>query len=473
MGPGKRDRERPYLSSPTSGWAPTPTESLWYRGILGRGFFETDQGLEEFAFIPDDLVHLFPPIEPVNYGLFGRPASPVEKTHVMPTSDFLVDHACTLLAARRMGLTDLDLEQFWKGYPNLYVLHRWLQAAGILDGMGVPLTDQTREFLEGSRGAALAWLARTWLHSREFNDLHLMPGLKLEGNWQNDPLRTRQSILSFLPGIIEGRLTSRPGDGTFWSIQSLITDVRNAEPDFQRPSGDYDSWYIRDVLSGEFLNGFENWDRVEGALIRYTITGPLYWCGILDLASPAENAEPTAFRFSNWALDLLEGNPPSGIPEEEGKIIARSGGKIIVPRSVPRGIRYNVARFCQWIEEKNEGYTYLVTPSSLDHARKNGLRVGHLLSLLRRSADSVPPSLAQALERWDEHGVEVRMEKMVVLRLGSPEVLQVLRKSRAARFLGDPLGPTAISVQANAWEKVISILAEMGYLCAVDEDLYE
>jgi len=52
----------------------------------------------------------------------------------------------------------------------------------------------------------------------------------------------------------------------------------------------------------------------------------------------------------------------------------------------------------------------------------------------------------------------------VVLRLSSPKLLTELRKSRAARFLGDPLGPTAVIVQPGAWKKVLAILAELGYL---------
>ena len=43
-------------------------------------------------------------------------------------------------------------------------------------------------------------------------------------------------------------------------------------------------------------------------------------------------------------------------------------------------------------------------------------------------------------------------------------MLQRLRSSRAARFLGDPLGPTTVIVKPGAASKVLSILAEMGYL---------
>jgi hypothetical protein len=58
---------------------------------------------------------------------------------------------------------------------------------------------------------------------------------------------------------------------------------------------------------------------------------------------------------------------------------------------------------------------------------------------------------------------------LLVLRVASPDVLQALRASRAARFLGDPLGPTTIVVKPGAAEKVLAALADIGCLGAIDE----
>ncbi|MDO8755397.1 MAG: hypothetical protein Q7J80_15975, partial [Anaerolineales bacterium] len=48
MGEGKRDREHPHLK-PIS-----PAETLFYRGLLAKAFFDADKGAQEFAYIPDD-----------------------------------------------------------------------------------------------------------------------------------------------------------------------------------------------------------------------------------------------------------------------------------------------------------------------------------------------------------------------------------------------------------------------------------
>ena len=49
MGAARRERERPDRA-PVS-----VTETLFYKALIGRAFFETSQGLREFAFIPEEF----------------------------------------------------------------------------------------------------------------------------------------------------------------------------------------------------------------------------------------------------------------------------------------------------------------------------------------------------------------------------------------------------------------------------------
>jgi hypothetical protein len=455
MGAGRRDRERPHLQ-PVSA-----VEVLWYRALLARAFFETPSGAEEFAYLPDDLLKLLPPPAGAPAAPLGRPAYPAELAHPLPAGDRLLDHACTLLAALRLGLppqSEFGEQPAAAGLPPLTstVLLKLLDAAGLLDPAGLPAPEPARAFLEAPRGAALAQLAQAWLSSDTFNELRLLPGLSAEGDWQNDPRRARQAVLDFLTAV---------PSATWWSLPAFIAAVRQQSPDFQRPAGDYDSWFIRHLASGEFLRGFEHWDAIDGALLRYLVCGPLHWLGMIDLALPAPGSAPSAFRFTPWAVDLLHGQPPSGLPVEEPTgLLARSDARLFLPRRLQRLARYQVARFCEWEKETSDGYHYRLTPISLERARKQGLTVTHLLALLRKHAAGVPPSLARALERWEQHGAQARLEALVVLRVTVPEVLQALRASRAARYLGEPLSPTAVAIKPGAAQKVLAALAELGFL---------
>jgi hypothetical protein len=54
--------------------------------------------------------------------------------------------------------------------------------------------------------------------------------------------------------------------------------------------------------------------------------------------------------------------------------------------------------------------------------------------------------------------------------VGSPEVLDELRKTKAGRFLGESLGPVTAVIKPGAQKKVLSALAEMGLLA---EEVHE
>jgi hypothetical protein len=366
-----------------------------------------------------------------------------------------------------------------------------LNAAGLIDSEGMPIPDATRNFLEADRGEALAQLVQAWRYSSEFNELILLPGLIAEGEWGNDPVRTRQTVLGFLTTLPVGLnpadtsldKNKRPdisGSHTFWSVEAFVAAVRQAYPDYQRPSSDYDSWYLREQESGEYLSGFEHWDSVDGNLLRFFIAGPLHWLGITDLAMPEVRDQDdeaqlvvTAFRFSNMAAELLKGIAPPGLQDETEKVTIRADGRMRVPMRTSRAVRYQLARFGAWQGFKDGFYRYRLTPTSLRSSRAAKLRVHHLLTLLNRHNAAVPPNLVKALERWEAFGEEARLEHILVLRLKDPALLGALQKSRAGRYLGEVLGPTAVVIRSGAVHQVLAALAELGYLgdASFEEDL--
>ena len=84
--------------------------------------------------------------------------------------------------------------------------------------------------------------------------------------------------------------------------------------------------------------------------------------------------------------------------------------------------------------------------------------------LVKHTNGNVPPALVKALKRWEVSGTEARAETQVVLRLSKPEILEELRKSKAAKYLGEVLSPTAVVVKSGAIQKVMEALMEQGLL---------
>ena len=482
-GPGRRDREQIYLS-PISA-----AETLFYRAFLGRAFFDTPNGLQEFAYIPEDLIPLVRPKKQVEEKIeeaveesieeevetaveakaepavpgpkpvskaapsvikisaepLGRPATPIERAEILLSTDHILDDSCSLLAALRLG---------WEALPhpqNLFVpeeILRQFMAAAKLTVDSVPQLEPIRSFLAIPRREALSLLVRTWTESETFNELRQLPGLVCEGEWTNQPLATRKFLLDLLSAIPPGQ---------WWSLNAFVRLIKEKCADFQRPAGDYDSWFIKRASDGVYLRGFTSWDEVDGALVRYLIAGPLYWLGMVDLALPGKGMAPSAFRLTNHEFRIPN--------TETDPLHVTSQGRVDVPRLLPRAARYQIARFCAWEDEKEDEYRYRITPSALMAAKEQGLKVGQLLALLRKyAAAPVPPTVVQAIQRWESKGTEARIETHTVLRVSSPDLLEELRKSRAGRFLDESLGPAAVVVKPGAGARVLAALAELGLL---------
>ena len=452
MGAGKRDRERPHLKPAST------AESLFYRGLLAKAFFENDKGPQEFAYIPDDLLELIATVKEIDPqdaplpepkslpteslpagGALGRPASPKEKGRELLANDAILDEATTLLAALRMGKPGFQPEKR---------LHALLTTANLIKHNALQ-PEAVKHFLELPRAEALQLLTDAWLTSLTFNELKLMPGIICEGEWTNQPQETREFLLNLLNAIPAGK---------WWSLGAFVRDVKTKHADFQRPAGDYDSWFIKRETDGQYLRGFAHWDAVDGALVKYFVTDVLHWLGRVDVSYAEGAAEVTSFRLSAFESGKTE----------SGKISVSSNGRVSIERTAPRVVRYQISRFCEWDETKGSDYKYHITAQSLKQAKEQGLKAEQLLALLvKHTENKVPPPLVKALKRWDVNGTEARVETQVVLRVTKPEILEELRKSKAAKYLGEVLSPTAVIVKSGAIQKVLEALAELGLLADV------
>jgi hypothetical protein len=457
FGPGRRDREQPYLQ-PVS-----VAEMLWYRAFIARAFMRKSGLLQEYAFIPSDIEDLLPPPVKVSASTASIPVSIHSQEYVpVNNGDGILEHCCTLLAALRSG-----------GKVNLSVhlpvtdehkefLADLIHAAGMVDVNGVLAQEEIKEHLESSRSEAWQGLFRYWSSSSIFNDLTAVSELIVEKSDGFSPCDARKSLLGLLVGQAVGK----------WIyVGDFVQHVKQANPEFMRPDGNFDTWLIRSADTGNYLTGFEHWETVEGAYIRHMICGPLHWMGLVELGYPSHARIAAGFRITNAGYGLLLGSSPPDRAEEK-KILFKPGAQINCPVLLPRWARYLLARMSEWIELNNDGYLYQFTPQSLAEARKQTLRVSHLIVLLRKFGSIPPsPSFVRSLQRWEDHGSEVSLESIHVLRVTSPEILQEILKSRAARFLAESLGPTTVVIKPGVTGKLSHLLVDLGYLGEIKSGL--
>jgi len=464
MGPGKLEREEPWFDPIST------AESLWYRGFLYRAFDETSDGLMEFYYLPAEMMAQFSQAvvtetveaEPeMARAITPTPAPDMYETAVTNA----VDDLTTLLAIAQTTPELLDSPLSLSRYLQNSDSDRQSLLMTLADEMGLLRhTDNglrpTRtavSWLQQGREIQLQEMANAW-SSSIWNDLCHTPGLHCEGEgWSNDPLLARTALLEKL------ELTD-----DWYSLKMFVAHVKKTNPDFQRPDGNYETWYVRDLQSDAYVRSFANWDLVEGRLLQFLFQGPLFWLGMVETGTSATN-QPL-FRLTrrglNWLKDVAASENEIPVP-----LVVQIDGTILVPSNGSRYQRFRAARVGEMQPvEQGQPYAYRLTPQSLVHAQEQGIQPDRVLSFLAEASDRpLPVSVKRAISRWQERGVEGRLETAVILRVKEAAILDTLRANPKTRdLLGESLGDLAVIVRPDDWLQLQKITAELGLLLDVN-----
>ena len=457
FGPASREREKPD-QNPISA-----SESLWYSGLVGKAFLKISSDLVETVYIPDEIFGLISPPNQETRPMTLRPAINQKPRFVELATTSLLDRLTDFLAAMRMSRTlPESVFDAWKT-PQPF-LSGLLLASGLVDQDGHPIPESLKRFFQQDRGKILSEFYQMWLASKEINELRMLPELVCEGSWVNDPIPPRRLLLEILSGL---------GGQTWWSISSLLSTIKEQTPDFQRPAGDYDSWFIRQSGTENYLRGFHHWDEVEGRLLYFLLTGPLHWLGILNLARKESEGKFNAFQLTETAHDLMAGKTNNLSVEEPGVLEFRSSTEIIIPNGTSRELRYQIGRFYDFSFATTAESGYRLTPASLERATAQGLNIGQLVQLLEKhSLKPIPTTLKRLAQRWLEHGLEAELTTGVLLRFASEEACALFsREPRAARTIVEMLNAQTILIHRESIEHALRLLAELGILAQVEPGL--
>lgn len=480
MGQDRREREKPYLTPQND------AEALYYRGLIALGLDSADKAGKgagiPFTFVPVDLLRLLPTAK-TSYDSTPMPvetaAPPIEVNpdQIRAADTALVDDLATFLAYCNLNIVQIversvtpdvvkDIAPYLVGRSTaarlalLVALSYDLGIAAESEGGWRPLPT-TRRFLELRRTVQVRFLAELWLKSPTYNELWYVPGLKadLSADWQNDPLLARQTVLSQLEMV--------PPD-KWWSVDALIADVKEEEANFQRPTGDYDSWYIRDATTGQFLRGFESWDRVDGALLRFIIVGVLHTLGLLDTAHNGTLCRLTA--YGRALIGIADWPQPK---QEQPATVIHEDGSLEIPRTASRYDRFQIARFTEW-SKASDPYLYKINAASLGQATRQDIQPAQILIFLKRiTGDQVPDSVTRLLEAWGAGGADfpLSIERLMVLRVPTAELMQTIQGTpELRRYLGAPLGPMAVTVRADQYAQLADALQAILGLAVQVED---
>lgn len=470
MGRKQIDKEKPHLQ-PT-----TVSEGLYYRGLIGEGFDKTESGLVGMVYVPTDLVEVLPLHKTAYENLEDEEEFPEEELpsieaiedvqNISAADTSIVDDMTTLLAYIQMHSAEVAGNGFTPQAVQRmipYLLRQGDIRLSFLLGIGIsanlittqegkayPRRTEARQWLSATRAEQTRQLAQAWFESKHYRDLWHIPGLfPDDSGWAYDPVLARNSVMGMFTELV-------PEQG--WSsVNALIDMIKEIEPDFQRPDGDYDSWYIRDS-TGEFLHGFESWDAVEGALIEFYMMGPMHWLGLVDVADDA-------MRLTAYGRAFLEIADWPQVPDSEEPIEIRNDGTILASRRVNRFDRFQLARFTTWLQT-GDPYVYKLDAESIQHANTQGITPQHIQTFIVRQLDNkpIPAPIANLLKNWQGGAsAGVSFENLMVLRTTAPETMEkIFNEPALRRYLGARLGPMACVIREEHWAQLREALGEQG-----------
>ena len=465
FGPGSLERERPW-EDPVSA-----AEELWYSGLIYRAFDEVEGQTSEFIFVPHDLLPLLPGVEE-EPSAFVVEAAPTPSA-IREGDLTLIQDTCAFLSylqnedvkpLKDGGLARRDIERINEHFlvgeetERLTFLHHLCQRLVLIhtsEGLLKPNPPQASRWLKAPRAEQLLALQEAWRDDPGWNELRRVKSLRCElTGWRNDPLLARKKILEHL---------ARRQPQQWLSLASFAEAIKESDPDFQRPDGDYTSWYIRQAATGQYLTGFGHWDQVEGALIAHLVTKPLHWLGGASLGYDAEG-NVRSFLITRWGAAFL--GLPGEIPAEafSSTMVVQPDFTIVAPASGSLYDRFQLERIAAW-QSSGDSYVYRLTRSSLARGLRQGIKTEMILAFLKRvSGGKVPRNVVSALQDWDKRRGQIRLRKALLLQVESELTMEELGALPQTRvYLREIISPKTAIITREDWPKLLDELRKLGY----------
>jgi hypothetical protein len=458
---------------------------LWYLGLLYKGFEQLPSGaMREVFFAPQELSPLLPLLKTTDLTIEPLPITS-QPDRIQSSGDSLADDLCTLLSHLHNNFVRIQNQRLRSVVDPVrtalasylrdddadrieFLLHL-ADRARLLKITGQRLRPDPKPCADWLHAASLDQLRilfQAWRGDADWNELQRVRALRVERatSIRRNPVAIRTVIIDALRAAVPK---------AWHPLDLLIARIKTESPDFARL--DFDTDYIRDAASGEYLRGSGAWERIEGALIRYIISSPLFWLGAIDLdctpslahstSADASVLHPSAFMLTTIGASLLGIEADQVTTSVSHHFLVRADATIRVS-AARRYDRFQLARIADLVGVDADEYRYRLTPSSLTRAASQKIDAPKVIEFLARAAgQGLPPTLIKAIERWTSKGTEVKVDRAVIVHVKDAAILKRLQESPKTRGLSiEPLGPTAAKINERDWPKLVAILAEAGVL---------
>ncbi len=328
-----------------------------------------------------------------------------------------------------LGRTDIKKADE-KNNPYLFFLRRLLTALDLLrsDTIGkmahpeptVFYPNEDTVFWSRTPAERIRLSYEAYLSTTAWNELRVPAGSL--GHDQRHPapremIAGRRLVIDFV---------KRRGGFGWVSLADLVDDIRLGAYDFlfsrqghtrfsyayMSPYNSYSNPY--GITYRDIGKESEGWDKVEGAIIRHIITGPLHWMGLVDIGL-GEDSEPAVYRLNAVGQWLIEGGAPVNIEEEGGRVVVQPNFQIIALEPLSENVLMSLDEFAQF-EGGDHALTYRLSRESVYRAQRTGWDAARVIRYLENETHApLPQNIHRSLEEWQAQHERITFRRGVSL----------------------------------------------------------
>lgn len=465
----------------------TPSEGLWYRGLIFRTFDVIGNWRGDVYIVPDDLRPLLPTVEkkPPQFSLEAVPAPSnvldggdlrrdifallayLQRREVEPVrGDRLAKQDLLRLSEELTVKVDLSAVRSEEDAGRLAFLRRLADRAKLVQVLGGRLcpSPKTSDWLKMPRHKQIHELWPSYLQDEQWDELLRLPSIQIDRrvSYYRRPTEARKKIVEHL---------KKCPPEQWLTIESFVQSIKQMDPDFLRTPQDYNLWYLYDA-SGRNLQGYKSWDRVEGEFIRAIIRGPLHWLGLVALDDNRIGGVPTTFRLTAWGAWLLGFSPHAPAEPPPKPIVIQANFEVAVPYEADLLHVLQLERFAELVQ-RDRMSLYRLSKDSIRRSLEGGAKIADIIAFLEEaSAQPLPQNVAYSLREWGAKYGEIEVRRAALLTVADAVRLQELRSNkRVGLHVRDELSPQAVTVDEGEVAGLVERLRKAGYLPRVGDEL--
>jgi hypothetical protein len=342
-----------------------------------------------------------------------------------------------------------------------------------LQVLALPEHEQVKRFVE-------AWPNTTW------SELFAVPTLAFDR--ADDPLHAGRALMAARRLLLAQLEPARE-----WTDPlALAARLRRLEPEFLvrrptvhrqylayamygltvqqkgQPQARYQGLREKGAPATRQLDIERDWDKVEGAYVRYVIAGPLYWMGVVELGRD-DQGQLVSFRLTPAGRYAILGDAlPEQMVRPEGaaatpKLVVQPSFEVVVLDTL-RHIDL-VSQLDVFADQRSldRAAVYHLSRHSVVRGLEAGMRAVDIITFLELHAHtSLPQNVRASIEDWERQFERIQVKKgACLLEVDEPGQLDwLMAEPRAASLLVSRLSPTLALVRGDGLRELRRILQQ-------------